>query len=57
MKWYGSLIRKIENNGNNLFIYDLEYLLDDRNFLNDLSKKYEIFKYENDSDYYKFKSY
>ena len=57
MKWYDSLIRKIENNGNNLFIYDLEYLLDDRNFLNDLSKKYEIFKYENDSDYYKFKSY
>lgn len=57
MKWYDSLIRKIENNGNNLFIYDLEYLLDDRNFLKDLSKKYEIFKYENDSDYYKFKSY
>lgn len=57
MKWYDSLIRKIENNGNNLFIYDLEYLLDDKNFLKDLSKKYDIFKYENDSDYYKFKSY
>ena len=57
MKWYDSLIRKIENTGNNLFIYDLEYLLDDKNFLKDLSKKYEIFKYENDSDYYKFKSY
>ena len=57
MKWYDSLIRKIENNGNNIFIYDLEYLLDDKNFLKDLSKKYEIFKYENDSDYYKFKSY
>ena len=57
MKWYDSLIRKIENNGNNLFIYDLEYLLDDKNFLKDLSKKYDIFKYENDSDYYKFKSF
>lgn len=57
MKWYESLIKKIEDNGNAVFIYDLESLLDDKNFYKDLSQKYEIFRYENDSDYYRFKNF
>ena len=54
MKWYDSLIKKIEDNGNNLFLYDLECLLEDKNFYKDLSQKYEIFYYEDDSDYFHF---
>lgn len=54
MKWYDSLIKKIEDNGNNLFLYDLEGLLEDKNFYKDLSQKYEIFYYEDDSDYFHF---
>ena len=54
MKWYDSLIKKIEDNGNNLFLYDLECLLNDKNFYKDLSQKYEIFYYEDDSDYFHF---
>ena len=38
MKWYDSLIKKIEDNGNNIFLYDLEGLLRDRNFYKDLSQ-------------------
>lgn len=57
MKWYDSLIKKIEDNGNDVFVYDLECLLNDKNFYKDLSEKYEIFKYCTDSDYYKFKSF
>lgn len=57
MKWYESLIKKIEDNGNNVFIYDLESLLDDKNFYKDLSQKYEIFRYDGDSDYYRFKNF
>lgn len=56
MKWYDSLIRKIENNGDNIFLYDLECLLDDKNFYKDLSEKFEIYPYETDGDYFKFKS-
>ena len=56
MKWYDSLIRKIEDNGNNLFIYDLDCLLNDRNFYKDLSEKYEIYQYKNDGDYFHFKN-
>lgn len=56
MNWYDSLIKKIENNGNNIFLYDLEGLLADRNFYKDLSHKYDIFKYETDGDYFRFKS-
>lgn len=56
MKWYDSLIKKIEDNGNNIFLYDLECLLSDRNFYKDLSQKYEIFHYENDGDYFRFKN-
>lgn len=57
MKWYDSLIKKIEYNGNNIFLNDLECLLSDKNFYNDLSQIYEIFKYESDEDYYHFKNY
>ena len=57
MKWYDGLIKKIEDNGNEVFIYDLEELLNDKNFYKDLSEKYEIFKYTNDGDYYQFKNY
>lgn len=56
MKWYDSLIKKIEDNGNNIFLYDLEGLLRDRNFYKDLSEKYDIFKYETDGDYFSFKN-
>lgn len=56
MKWYDSLIKKIEDNGNNIFLYDLECLLSDRNFYKDLSQKYEIFHYRNDGDYFRFKN-
>ena len=56
MKWYDSLIKKIENNGNNIFLYDLEGLLTDRNFYKDLSQKYDIFQYESDGDYFQFKN-
>ena len=56
MKWYDSLIRKIENNGDKLFIYDLEGLFKDKNFYKDLSQKYEIFKYTTDGDYFQFKN-
>lgn len=56
MKWYDSLIKKIEDNGNNIFLYDLECLLSDRNFYKDLSQKYEIFHYKNDGDYFRFKN-
>lgn len=54
MKWYDSLIKKIEDNGNSLFLYDLECLLNDKNFYKDLSQKYEIFCYKEDSDYFHF---
>ena len=57
MKWYDSLIKKIEYYGDNIFLYDLENLLSDRNFLKDLSEKYEIFQYEFDEDYFKFKNF
>ena len=30
MKWYDSLIKEIEDNGNNVFLYDLEGLLEDQ---------------------------
>ena len=56
MKWYESLIKIIENHGNNIFLYDLEELLNDRNFYRDLSEKYEIFYYNSDEDYYIFKN-
>lgn len=56
MKWYESLIKKIEDNGNNIFLYDLECLLEDRNFYKDLSQKYDIFRYGNDGDYFRFKN-
>ena len=56
MKWYDSLIKKIQNYGNNIFLYDLDGLLDDRNFLRDLSINYEIFKYEKDEDFFRFKT-
>ena len=56
MKWYDSLIKKIEDNGNNIFLYDLEGLLRDRNFYKDLSQKYDIFQYETDGDYFRFKN-
>lgn len=56
MKWYDSLIKKIEDNGNNVFLFDLEGLLCDRNFYKDLSQKYEIYHYENDEDYFRFKN-
>lgn len=56
MKWYDSLIKKIEKNGNNIFLYDLEGLLSDRNFYKDLSQKYDIFRYESDGDYFQFKN-
>ena len=56
MKWYESLIKIIENHGNNIFLYDLEELLNDRNFYMDLSEKYEIFYYNSDEDYYIFKN-
>ena len=56
MKWYDSLIKKIEDNGNNIFLYDLEGLLRDRNFYKDLSEKYDIFKYATDGDYFSFKN-
>lgn len=56
MKWYDSLIKKIEDKGNNIFLYDLEGLLRDRNFYKDLSQKYNIFQYETDGDYFRFKN-
>lgn len=56
MKWYNSLIKKIENYGNNIFLYDLDSLLEDKNFLKDISSDYEIFKYENDEDFFRFKT-
>lgn len=56
MKWYDSLIKKIQNYGNNIFLYDLDGLLEDRNFLRDLSVNYEIFKYEKDEDFFRFKT-
>ena len=56
MKWYDSLIKKIQNYGNNIFLYDLDGLLEDRNFLRDLSINYEIFKYEKDEDFFRFKT-
>ena len=56
MKWYDSLIKKIQNYGNNIFLYDLDGLLEDRNFLRDLSVNYEIFKYEIDEDFFRFKT-
>ena len=56
MKWYDSLIKKIENYGNSIFLYDLDGLLEDKNFIRDLSSHYEIFKYEKDEDYFKFKT-
>lgn len=56
MKWYDSLIKKIQNYGNNIFLYDLDGLLDDKNFLRDLSVNYEIFKYEKDEDFFRFKT-
>lgn len=57
MKWYDSLIRKIEQNGDNIFLYDLEDLLEDKNFFKDLSEKFEIFSYGSDGDYFKFKNF
>lgn len=56
MKWYDSLIRKIENNGDNIFLYDLEGLLNDKNFFKDLTEKFDVFPYETDGDYFKFKN-
>ena len=56
MKWYDSLIKKIENYGNNIFLYDLDDLLKDKNFFRHLSSSYEIFKYEKDEDYFRFKT-
>lgn len=56
MRWYELLIKKIEDAGNDIFIYDLECLFNDRNFYKDLSQKYDIFKYETDGDYYQFKN-
>lgn len=56
MKWYNSLIQKIENCGNNIFLFDLDCLLEDNNFMKDLSLKYEIYKYEQDRDYFYFES-
>lgn len=57
MKWYSKLIKKIENYGNNIFLFDLENLLLDKNFFNELSLKYDIFLYETDEDYFIFKNY
>lgn len=57
MKWYENIIKKIEFNGNNLFIFDLDNLFNDKNLYRDLSSKYDIFLYENDADYYKYKSF
>ena len=56
MKWYDSLINKIKNYGNNVFLYDLDGLLEDINFLRDLANDYKIFKYEKDEDFFRFKT-
>ena len=48
MKWYDSLIKKIRNHGKNIFLYDLDGLLEDINFLRTLSLDYDIFRYEKD---------
>ena len=56
MKWFDSLIKKIENYGNDIFLYDLDGLLEDKNFHRHLSSNYEIFKYEKDEDFFRFKT-
>ena len=56
MKWYDSLIKKIRNHGKNIFLYDLDGLLEDINFLRTLSSDYDIFRYEKDEDFFRFKT-
>lgn len=56
MKWYDSLIKKIKSHGKNVFLYDLDYLLEDINFLRCLSSYYDITKYEKDEDFFRFKT-
>lgn len=57
MEWYSSLIKKIKKHENNIFVYDLNHLLDDKNFFKELSSIYKIFKYKNDNDYFQFKAF
>jgi len=53
-KWYTSLLKKIKNSGNRVFLTDTNSLLNDRNFCNDLSSLFTIHKYKNESEFYLF---
>ena len=53
-KWYKSLLKKIEEYGGNVFLIDSDNLLDDKNFVRDLSGIYTLHKYDGDGDYFSF---
>lgn len=49
-RWYSLLLKKIKNSGNRIFIVDSNNLLNDKNFLRDLSLEYKLHKFRNESD-------
>lgn len=53
-KWYTKLLRKIKNFGSQIFVYDSNNLLNDKNFLKDLSSIFNLYKYIDDGDCYQF---
>ena len=53
-KWYNQLLNEIRTLGNRIFLYDPNYLLDDKNFSGELSKYYAIHEYQNDANFYLF---
>lgn len=53
-KWYKSLIKEIEEYGTNVFLIDTDNLLEDKNFVRDLSDIYTLHKYDGDGDYFSF---
>jgi len=53
-KWYSSILKTLWRLGDRIFIEDAYGFLRDQNLLKEISRKYVIYEYKTDGDFFRF---